>query len=90
MGTKYPDIVTELIDTIPEWGYWKDYFILLLHSKKNYELTNYIYALVMKQILSDWNNYNNKKIIIYIQNNIFKLMSIYILYYKYSIYFIFD
>lgn len=55
-----PDIVLELIDTIPSWGYWKDYFMILLYCD-NDELDSYIYELLINQLNKDFNDYQQKK-----------------------------
>ena len=45
-----PDTVINLIDTMHDWGYWKDYFLVIVHSK-NEELNDYIYDFCISQLL---------------------------------------
>jgi hypothetical protein len=56
---KYPSTTTELIETMCDWGYWKDYFMILLYST-NDNLNNYIYELCVTQINEDYENYKNE------------------------------
>jgi len=56
----YPNMtsmVRDLIDNIPEWGYWKDYFMILLYSEDCPELADYIYELLINQLEVDWENF---------------------------------
>lgn len=55
-----PDVILELVDTIPKWGYWKDYFMILLYSESD-ELNNYIYELLIDQLNDDYDNYTFNK-----------------------------
>lgn len=56
---KYPLTIYEIIDTVPTWGYYKDYMFLLVASQANTneELTIYIYNLLKKQFKRDTKNY---------------------------------
>lgn len=56
----YPLTILDLIDSIKKWGYWKDYFIILLMNK-NKDLELYIYDLIIKQLEKDIDNFRNKK-----------------------------
>jgi len=51
-----PETTLELIDTIPDWGYWKDYFMILLYSE-NDKLDDYIYRLLIDQLNDDYDDY---------------------------------
>ncbi len=55
---EYPQMARDLIDTIPEWGYWKDYF-LLLTACKNPDLEDYIYDLLANQLEEDMSNHES-------------------------------
>jgi hypothetical protein len=54
----YPKTIEELLDNIPNLGYHKDYFYILLFSR-NSKLNNYIYNIVINKIKSDIRNLKN-------------------------------
>jgi hypothetical protein len=48
----YPDIIKKILDSIPELGYWKDYFYILSVTK-NPTMESYIYNIIVKQLKLD-------------------------------------
>jgi hypothetical protein len=58
----YPAFVENILDNMPNIGYYKDYFHILSFSN-NYKLNNYIYSIVIKQVTEDLDNLKiNKQI----------------------------
>jgi hypothetical protein len=53
----YPETASKIINSIPEWGYWKDYNFLILYG--NQEMKDYVYQLWIDQLISDFNSYDN-------------------------------
>jgi len=60
----YPQTVKRLLDTVPEWGYYKDYFFFLLVSEEinvSPDFECYIYNILTKTLRQDELNYANNK-----------------------------
>lgn len=56
----YPDTIKELLNNIPQLGYYKDYFFIYNFSKSD-SLNNYILDLVIKQLRQDIDNLKQGK-----------------------------
>lgn len=57
---QYPKIITDVLDKISQLGYYKDYFLVMYHSR-NDSLTSYIINSVQQQITVDLNNLKHNK-----------------------------
>jgi len=56
-----PDLVKKLIDEVPKWGYWKDLLIVMCMCKKNQQLTDYIYDIIITQLNKDIDAYKKNE-----------------------------
>lgn len=56
----YPNTIKELLDEIPNLGYYKDYFYILMFSR-NTDLDEYIYNIVATQLKQDLQNLKQNK-----------------------------
>ena len=56
----YTDVVEEIIDNLNTITYYKDYFRLLTISKHE-QLNNYVWNLIEKRTIEEFNNFNKKK-----------------------------
>jgi len=57
---QYPTIITNILDRITQLGYYKDYFLIMYHSRNN-NLTAYIINLIHQQIAKDLINLKHNK-----------------------------
>ena len=56
----YPDTIQNLVISVPQWGYPKDYMLLLLASQ-NDELDKFVYNHIAKVLVRDNEKYNEGK-----------------------------
>ena len=57
----YPKTITNIIETVPQWGYNKDYMFFLLASRKNENITRFIYDLLINRLKNDFQLYQKRQ-----------------------------